>query len=186
MGCNAIADAIIGRSELVLRALRKTLLLPGEWCAPDATSRECESQSGSLAALMMREDAAILGFQTRSNRGPLQLKLDGGGILISDWARHTPPEVLPKNWEVPVSALDSVYTVPPDGRYIFQADVPASLADDVRSPSAAKGKSPGNFSFLMSMMEPTRRAHYGEVRIVDSRNFRVSNSEWVSSIPRNW
>jgi hypothetical protein len=170
----------------MLRALRKKLLLPGTWCAPDATSRTCESQSGLPAALTMGENAAILGFQTRSNRGPLQLKLDGGGILISDWARHTPPEVLAKNWEVPVSALDSVYTVPPDGRYLFQAEGPPSLTDDVRSASAAKGKSPGNFSFLMSMMEPTRRPITGKCGLSIPGIFVFPIRNGYRTFRRNW
>jgi oxalate decarboxylase len=101
---------------------------------------------------------------------------EGNTTLISDWTRHTPPEVLAKNWGVPASALDSVYKVPPEGHYIFQAEVPPSLADDIRAASAAKGKSPLDFSFLMSKMPPTRKARYGEVRIIDSRNFTVSNT----------
>jgi oxalate decarboxylase len=101
---------------------------------------------------------------------------EGNTTLISDWTRHTPPEVLAKNWGVPQTALDGVYRVPPDGRYIFQAAVPPSLQDDIRSASSAAGRSPLDFSFLMSKMPPTRKAQYGEVRIVDSRNFKVANT----------
>jgi len=49
---------------------------------------------------------------------------EGNTTLISDWARHTPREVLAKNWGIPESALDGVYQAPPDGRYIFQATFP--------------------------------------------------------------
>jgi oxalate decarboxylase len=83
---------------------------------------------------------------------------------------------LAKNWGVPVSALENVYKVPPEGHYIFQTEVPPSLADDIRAASAGKGKSPLDFSFRMSKMAPTRAARYGEVRIIDSRNFPVSNT----------
>src|SRR5438552_1182538 len=44
---------------------------------------------------------------------------EGNTTLISDWARHTPREVLAKNWGVPESALDGVYSVPAEGHYIF-------------------------------------------------------------------
>jgi oxalate decarboxylase len=101
---------------------------------------------------------------------------EGNTTLISDWTRHTPPEVLAKNWGVPASALESVYKVPADGKYIFQAEVPPALAEDIRAASSARGKSPLDFSFLMSKMPPSRKASYGEVRIIDSRNFSVSNT----------
>jgi oxalate decarboxylase len=95
--------------------------------------------------------------------------------LISDWTRHTPPEVMAKNWGVPQSSVESIYRVPPDGHYIFQAAVPPALDQDLRSTSA-NGTSETDFSFLMSKMAPTHQAKYGEVRIIDSRNFPVSNS----------
>lgn len=101
---------------------------------------------------------------------------EGNTTLLSDWTRHTPPEVLAKNWGVEPSAVESVYKVPPEGHYIFQAQVPPALADDMRAANAAKGKSAVDFSFLMSKMPPSRTARYGEVRIIDSRNFSPSNT----------
>jgi oxalate decarboxylase len=101
---------------------------------------------------------------------------EGDTTLISDWTRHTPPEVLAKNWGVSQSALESIYHVPPEGHYIFQAEVPPSLEEDVRAASASVGRSGQDFSFRMSQMSPTRKARYGEVRIIDSRNFPVSNT----------
>jgi oxalate decarboxylase len=99
---------------------------------------------------------------------------EGNTTLISDWTRHTPPEVLAKNWGVSQSAIESIYHLPPDGQYIFQAEIPPPLEDDNRTASA--DRSPLNFSFLMSQMPPTRKMQYGEVRIIDSRNFPVSNT----------
>lgn len=49
---------------------------------------------------------------------------EGDTTLISDWTRHTPREVLAKNWGVPESELDGVYQAPQDGRYIFQVPPP--------------------------------------------------------------
>jgi oxalate decarboxylase len=96
--------------------------------------------------------------------------------LISDWTRHTPPEVLAKNWGVPQNALDSIYQVPPDGRYIFQAEVPPSLQQDIKAASAANGPSPIAFDFAMHKMPPTRKTRFGEVRIIDSKNFPVATT----------
>jgi len=99
---------------------------------------------------------------------------EGNTTLISDWARHTPPEVLAKNWGVPTDAIRSVYAQPPDGHYIFQATVPPPLAQDV-SPNASVSPSPVRFGFPLHQIAPTRKAKYGEVRIIDSGNFPVAN-----------
>ena len=101
---------------------------------------------------------------------------EGNTTLLTDWTRHTPPEVLAKNWGVSEDALKTIYEGPPDGRYIFQAQVPPALEDDIRAASAAKGRSPVDFSFLMSKMRPSVQSPHGEVRIVDSRNFPVASS----------
>ncbi len=101
---------------------------------------------------------------------------EGNTTLISDWTRHTPREVLAKNWGVPEGALDALYTVPQDGLYIFQAPVPGPLEEDRRAASGSKGPSPVAFDFPMRSMEPTVKTKSGEVRIVDSRNFRVSTT----------
>ncbi len=99
---------------------------------------------------------------------------EGNTTLLSDWTRHTPREVLAKNWGVQESALSSIYSVPPDGRYIFQSPVPGPLAQDQRAAAGSEGPSPLAFHFEMSKMAPTKQTKSGEVRIVDSRNFPVS------------
>ncbi len=96
--------------------------------------------------------------------------------LISDWTRHTPREVLAKNWGVPESALDPVYQVPPDGKYIFQAPVPPPLEEDRRAMASSRGLSPLAFDFRMSSMPPTYKTKGGEVRVIDTRNFPVSTT----------
>ena len=95
---------------------------------------------------------------------------EGNTTLLTDWLRHAPPEVLAKNWGVDAGALKSIYEVPPDGRYIFQAAVPGPLADDRAAASGSKGPSPIDFSFRMASMAPTFKTKSGEVRIVDSTN----------------
>ena len=99
---------------------------------------------------------------------------EGNTTLISDWLRHTPPEVLAKNWGVPEDAIEGVYDVPPDGHYIFQTGVPGPVADDMRAAAAAKGPSPVAFDFPMHSMAPTYQSKSGEVRVIDSSNFPVS------------
>ena len=100
---------------------------------------------------------------------------EGNTTLLSDWTRHTPREVLAKNWGVTESALDGVYQVPPDGHYIFQIPVPGSLEEERKAASGSKGISPIAFDFPMHSMSPTARTKSGEVRIIDSRNFPVSS-----------
>jgi oxalate decarboxylase len=96
--------------------------------------------------------------------------------LISDWLRHTPPEVLAKNWSVAEKDLSPVYATPPNGRYIFQAPVPGSLQQDRDSAGGPRGKSAARFSFPMHSMDPSIKTKSGEVRIVDSKNFPVSTT----------
>lgn len=96
--------------------------------------------------------------------------------LISDWLRHTPPEVLAKNWSVSEKDLKPVYEVPPEGRYIFQAPVPGDLQQDLSSAAGVLGKSPVSFSFKMHSMPPTISNSAGEVRIIDSTNFPASTT----------
>ncbi len=101
---------------------------------------------------------------------------EGNTTLISDWTRHTPREVLAKNWGVPESDLQGVYSVPPEGHYIFQTPVPGSLEEDRRAAGGSKGASPVAFDFAMRSMPPTFKTRSGEVRVVDSRNFPVSTT----------
>jgi oxalate decarboxylase len=101
---------------------------------------------------------------------------EGNTTLLSDWARHTPPEVLAKNWGVAESALASVYQVPADGRYIFQGAVPPSLEQDQQAASGSGARTTVAFDFPLHSMAPTTKASFGEVRVVDSRNFSVATT----------
>jgi oxalate decarboxylase len=101
---------------------------------------------------------------------------EGDTTLISDWARHTPREVLAKNWGVSETAIDGVYEQPPDGHYIFQLAVPGPLEQDRAAAAGNKPLSPSKFSFPLRTMEPTFKTKSGEVRVVDMRNFPASNT----------
>jgi oxalate decarboxylase len=96
--------------------------------------------------------------------------------LISDWAIHTPPEVLAKNWNAPQSALDPLKSIPPAGKYIFQAPVPGALANDQQTAANGRPSTPVKFQFAMQGMPPTKSGKNGEVRIVDSSVFPISTN----------
>jgi oxalate decarboxylase len=92
-------------------------------------------------------------------------------VLLSDWMAHTPPEVLAKNFGVSQSALANM---PKKELFIFQADLPGSLEDDRRIAAGALGPSPIDFAFRTMDFPPTKSNKSGEVRIIDSKNFKIS------------
>jgi oxalate decarboxylase len=94
-------------------------------------------------------------------------------VLLSDAMMHLPTEVLSKNFGVGEQAFAKL---PKEELFIFQTDVPPSLADDQKSAAGALGKSPKDFAFRTMEMPPTKTTKGGEVRIVDSRNFKVTTT----------
>ena len=96
--------------------------------------------------------------------------------LLSDWLIHTPREVVAKNFGVAASALDGFATIPPDGRYIFQAPVPPPLEDDLDVMTKAHPPTREKFDFAMLEMKPTKENESGSVRIVDSSVFKASRN----------
>src|SRR5260370_11471844 len=94
-------------------------------------------------------------------------------VLLSDSMRHLPTEVLSKNFGVREQAFAKL---PKEELFIFQTDVPPSLADDQKSAAGALGKSPKDFAFRTMEMRPTKQTKGGEVRIVDSGNFKVTTT----------
>jgi oxalate decarboxylase len=94
-------------------------------------------------------------------------------VLLSDSMAHLPPEVLSKNFGVAEQAFQNV---PKQELFIFQADVPGQLDADQKAAAGALGKSPKDFVFRTMEMPPTKQTKSGEVRIVDSKNFKVSTT----------
>jgi oxalate decarboxylase len=86
---------------------------------------------------------------------------------------HVPTEVLSKNFAVSEQAFAKL---PRQELFIFQTDVPPSLADDQKAAAGTLGKSPKDFAFRTMEMQPTKKTKSGEVRIVDSRNFKVTTT----------
>jgi len=94
-------------------------------------------------------------------------------VLLSDAIGHLPPEVLAKNFAVDQQALQNV---PKQELFIFQADVPGSVETDQKAAAGTRGRSPQNFAFRTMQMPPTLKTKSGEVRIVDTSNFKVSTT----------
>jgi oxalate decarboxylase len=94
-------------------------------------------------------------------------------VLLSDAMMHLPHEVLSKNFGV---NEDAFRNVPQKELFIFQADVPGQLDVDQKIAAGARGKSPRDFAFRTMDIPPVKQTKGGEVRIVDSRNFKVSTT----------
>jgi len=94
-------------------------------------------------------------------------------VLLSDVMMHLPPSVLSKNFAVTEQAFANL---PKQELFIFQADLPAKLEDDQKTAAGALGKSSRDFAFRTDAMKPTKQTKGGEVRIVDSRNFKVTTT----------
>lgn len=107
---------------------------------------------------------------------------EGNTTLITDWVRHTPMEVLAKNWDVNQDQLKDLYTVPAEGLFIFQKAAPGALAADQKAAAGERGLTQTAFDFQMSAMAPTLKTKSGEVRIVDSKNFPVTTTSMAHVI----
>jgi oxalate decarboxylase len=94
-------------------------------------------------------------------------------VLLTDWMAHTPRDVVAKNFGVSQQAVDKM---PKEELFIFQAQVPGPLADDQRIAAGSLGPSPHDFAFRPVQMPATKKTAGGEVRIVDSNNFKVSTT----------
>jgi len=94
-------------------------------------------------------------------------------VLLSDAMAHLPTEVLSKTFGVGEQAFANV---PKNELFIFQTDVPGKLEVDQKVAAGALGKSPQDFAFRTMAGPPTKQTKGGEIRIVDSKNFKVSTT----------
>jgi oxalate decarboxylase len=94
-------------------------------------------------------------------------------VLLSDSMNHLPVEVLAKNFSVSENAFANL---PRTELFIFGTDVPGKLEDDQKTAAGALGKSPIDFAFRTDEMKPTKQTEGGEVKIVDSKNFKVTTT----------
>jgi oxalate decarboxylase len=94
-------------------------------------------------------------------------------VLLTDWMAHTPHDVLSKNFGVSEQAMEKM---PRREKFIFQAAVPGPLADDLKVTAGTLGLSQQDFAFRAAQFPAAKRTKGGEVRIVDSSNFKVSTT----------
>jgi oxalate decarboxylase len=91
-------------------------------------------------------------------------------FLLSDWVKHTPSEVMAKNFGVPAKSFARVPD--PDQLYIFAGKVPPPLKRD-----RVKGAIPTPLAYTHRMMaQKPIKTKSGAVRITDSSNFPVATA----------
>lgn len=93
-------------------------------------------------------------------------------FLLSDWFKHTPKEVLAKNFAVPASTFANI---PKEKLYIYQSDPPRSLEEEQKAAAAGTGSIDDKFIFRPAAMKPTKTTAGGEVKIIDNKNFPVTD-----------
>lgn len=93
-------------------------------------------------------------------------------VLLSDWMAHTPKDVLAKNFGVPQKAFDKL----PRELFIFQAAVPGPLETDQKAAAGTRGLSASDFAFRTLQLPVTKRTKGGEVRVIDSSQFKISKT----------
>lgn len=98
---------------------------------------------------------------------------------VSDWFKHTPNEVLGKNFSAPTALFG--HTPDPSERYIFAAAVPGPLSAD-KIPGATAV--PQTFSHRLMAQEPIKTSS-GTVRISDCRNFPVNTTTAAALVEIN-
>ncbi len=94
-------------------------------------------------------------------------------LLLSDWLKHTPPEILAKNFGLDAEAIARL----PKGEplYIFSAEEPTNtLAQDIAEVARHAETPNASYTFKASTMTPTRESASGTVKVIDSRNFPAS------------
>jgi len=94
-------------------------------------------------------------------------------VLLSDTMAHTPREVLAKNFAVAEQAFAGL---PQKELFIFQAEPPGPLEADRKAAAGSLGSSPQDFAYRTMDYPVTKRTKGGEVRIVDSKNFKASTT----------
>jgi oxalate decarboxylase len=96
---------------------------------------------------------------------------EDGTFLLSEWLKHTPPEILAKNLGVDPSVSD---LLPKEPLYIFPGNLPNSLESDKAEIGAAQVASQHDYIFHTKSMTASKQNDAGEVRIIDSHNFPPS------------
>lgn len=100
-------------------------------------------------------------------------------FLITDWMGHTPPEVIAKNMDWPMSVIQKMHK---KELYIFNAPQPKSLEEDQKAATGPQGTMPNPVDFKLLAMKPNVERKGGSVRIADSTNFKISKTIAVAHV----
>jgi oxalate decarboxylase len=93
-------------------------------------------------------------------------------LLLTDWIAHTPPDILARNFGVPVDVFKNI---PLHDLWIFQGKEPPALAVD-QAAVASGGTPPEPFTFSLTATKPVKENASGRVQLADSRTFKVSKT----------
>jgi oxalate decarboxylase len=74
-------------------------------------------------------------------------------FLLTDWFKHTPKEVLAKNFNTPQTTFDNI---PKKELFIFATDPPRPLAEEQKAAAEGTGSIDGDYIFKASTMPPTK------------------------------
>lgn len=94
-------------------------------------------------------------------------------LLVTDWLAHTPPEVLAKNFGVPVETFAKI---PLQDLWIFQGTVPGDLAADRAAVARNAEAPPYPFIYPLGSSAPNKVNAGGTIRVADSTNFKVATT----------
>jgi len=93
-------------------------------------------------------------------------------LLITDWFAHTPPEVLSKNFGMPVETFKDI---PLHNLWIFPGEEPGDLeADQIAAGVEWGGTEP--VIFRLGKSAPARQNSGGQIQIADSSNFPIAKT----------
>jgi oxalate decarboxylase len=94
-------------------------------------------------------------------------------VLLTDWMAHTPRDVVAKNFGV---SQDALKHLPTREKFIFQAAVPPSLAEEQRVAAGTLGASPIDFAFRTTQHPAPQKFKNGDVRIIDAGSFKITTT----------
>jgi oxalate decarboxylase len=94
-------------------------------------------------------------------------------LLLTDFMAHMPPEVLAKNFGVPVEVFKNI---PVDNLWIFQGGDPGPLAEAQKASQGGRAAPPHPYVYPFSQQAPDYQTKSGNIKIVDSSKFTVSTT----------
>ncbi len=94
-------------------------------------------------------------------------------LLVTDWMAHTPLDILAQNFGVAPDTFKNMFT---HDLWIYQGELPGSLAADQAAIRSGNGSPPNPFTFSLGSGPVTKQNPGGTVQIADSTNFKVSKT----------